>query len=671
MRVTFRRLLGLEALLFSTLYVVSLVGFVRGAQAITARFAALAAGPYLMTSVVTQLRLMPAYALLALGSAFLVWPWVQRGRFVVRFALAQAVVSLAGVTAALLLSPGFFDGIARRAPLIDLFAAQRFGLLHLGALVLLALFVRAVLFAVPSSRVRLALASVAVLALASAMVKPSPAKAKPLKQKNVLVIAADSWRFDRVGVHGAARADLTPHIDAFAKGALDFRSHHVPTASTLESWASFLTALQPSKHGLRSMYPSRAEVESVQQRELLTKRLGDAGFETFVSSDWAGNCFDLVDFGFQRTEVGRVQNFGALLREASVEAHPVVPLFFASIPGWLGDALVPGRQALAAAARPSVLVDRVFDGIDQSVAREKPFFGVVFFSSTHLPYNARPPFNVKYLDPAYDGPNRYHVEIDAHSLITTGFAPTLSPAAVQHVRDLYDGAVSDFDDEVGVLLAGLEARGLMDETVVVLTSDHGEDLYEPGSTVGHGTNFFGGDQSTRIPLFIRAPGVAPRQIDALTRSLDVAPTLLELLSLPPLHDVDGVSLLPLMRGERDSLGLFERAETCYLFFPKAHAMLGLTESERAEVVELQGAADTLEVDPTFRDNLVLREAWRQKVIDAKDRMVRTDRWKLIEIPGKTRPIRRLYDLLADPAQQHDLAGQGLPEEEGLAALLSM
>jgi arylsulfatase A-like enzyme len=292
-------------------------------------------------------------------------------------------------------------------------------------------------------------------------------------------------------------------------------------------------------------------------------------------------------------------------------------------------------------------------------------------SPTHLPYNARSPFNAKYVDPGYRGPNQYHVEIDAHELITTGFAPTLPPAAIQHVRDLYDGAVSDFDDTVGDVLARLEARGLLDDTIVIVTSDHGEDLYEPGSTVGHGTNFFGGDQSTRIPLLIRAPGLSPRRVDAVTRTADVVPTLLELLGLAARApaSLDGVSLGPLLRGEADDLDLTAFAETCYLFFPKANAMLGLSPAERAEVVDLAGAADTLEVDPAFRHNLVLRPALRQAVIDAKDRMARTAKWKLIEIPGKTRPIRRLFDLQRDPGQTQDLAGQGLAIEDELAALI--
>jgi arylsulfatase A-like enzyme len=76
------------------------------------------------------------------------------------------------------------------------------------------------------------------------------------------------------------------------------------------------------------------------------------------------------------------------------------------------------------------------------------------------------------------------------------------------------------------------------------------------------------------------------------------------------------------------------------------------------------------VDADFRHNLVLRPSLRQTVIDAKDTMIRTPEWKLIEIPGKERPIRRLFDLRADPQQQQNLAGQGLPIEDELARRLA-
>lgn len=522
-----------------------------------------------------------------------------------------------------------------------------------------------------NGRIALVVAAL-LLAGATTLHRTPPPKASALSQPNVLIIAADSWRFDRVGVHGAKHADLTPNIDAFSKQAIDLTNLHVATASTLESWVTFFSGQLPSTHGIRSMYPSRDEVRAVDQLSATVPRLlSAAGYDTFVSSDWVGNCFDLVDLGFQKRHVGSVQNFEALLLEATVKAHPLVPLAFGGLPGVLGDALVPGRSALASQARPGALVDQLFDDVDASVKAKRPFLGMVFLSPTHLPYNSRHPFNVKYGTPGYAGPHRYQVEVTAHELITTGFSPTLPREAIEHVQDLYDDAVSDFDDTVGRVLAELEARDLTRNTLVIITTDHGEDLYDPGSTLGHGTNFFGGDQSTHIPFFLRFPGqTQPSTVSALTRTVDLAPTLLSALGLPVPPSMEGVNLLPVLRGEGTEPDLISFAETCYLFFPKAQAMTGLSAAERAEVVELSGAADTLEVDPDFRHNLVLRPAYRDQVIAAKDRMIRTTRWKLIEIPGKTRPIRRLYDVLADPQQTTDLAGRGLPEEAELAALLA-
>jgi arylsulfatase A-like enzyme len=671
--VPFRALLLRQWASFGVVFLAALVSFVRGAEAITARFAALAAGPYLSTSITTQLRMLPAYLLLGLVFAWLARPWIRPGpRLWLRLLCFDVVAFVCVVCPALLISPGYFDAFARKLSGVNLFALQQLGVLHvfgLGAVVLVA---RAAWHSLANARWRIGAAVVSLLTVAGCLIQPAPRRAEPLPdgKKNVLIIAADSWRFDRLGAHGSPREGLTPNIDAFAKQAVDFQQHHVSTASTLESWTTFFTGRFPPGHGIRSMYPSKDEVRSVEHGATLPRLLRDAGYETFVSSDWAGNCFDLIDLGFTHTRVSPVQNFEALLQEASVRAHPLVPLFFARLPGVLGDALVPGRDSLASTARPAALVDQLFDDVDDSVRAKKPFLGLLFVSPTHLPYNARSPFNARYVDPAYVGVNRYHVEIDAHELITTGFAPTLPPAAIQHVRDLYDGAVSDFDDTVGVVLTSLEARGLLDETIVIITSDHGEDLYEPGSTVGHGTNFFGGDQSTRIPLLIRVPGMTARRVDALTRTADLTPTILSLVSQPMPSPLDGTSLTPLLDGTRESLDLTAFAETCYLFFPKTKAMLGLTDAERAGVVELAGAADTLEVDADFRHNLVLRPSLRQTVIDAKDTMIRTPEWKLIEIPGKERPIRRLFDLRADPQQQQNLAGQGLPIEDELARRLA-
>jgi arylsulfatase A-like enzyme len=672
-RATGWRVLAFNGLLALGAWAMGVVSFVAQQGGVSERFASLARGPYLGVAITAQLGVLPAYLVLAVVVSLLVTPWAvtARGaRFFGRVLLLDGLVLLVALGPALLASPGHFDTVARKTRL-DVYLLQRVHGLEVLSGVSALLVIAAFWFFVRSRAAR-TLSALACLAVGTmALREPTPPRATPLGRPNVLIIAADSWRFDRLGLHGATRSGLTPNLDAFAATAVDFRQHHVSTASTLESWATMLSGQFPWTHGLRSMYPSKAEVASVEgSRALLPRQLAALGYDTFVSSDWVGNCFDLVDFGFAHRRVSPVQNFPALMLEATALAHPVVPLFFGALPPPWGEWLVPGRASLASAARPAVLVEQLFTDIDSSVAAKRPFFGVLFVSPTHLPYNARAPFNVKYAAEGYDGPHRYQVEVRAHELITTGFSPALPPETIQHVRDLYDGAVSDFDDTAGEVLRGLEARGLAEQTIVIVTSDHGEDLYEPGSTLGHGTNFFGGDQSTRIPFLVRVPGLAPRTVDAVTRTVDVAPTLLEQVGVPVPPGMEGVSLAPLLTGGRDDLGLTAFAETCYLFFPKSMAMTGLTPDERADVVEVAGAEETLTVDPDFRDNLVLSPALRQAVIDAKDRMVRTRTHKLIVIPGKHREIVRLYDLQADPSQQVNLAGQGLRVEAELRQALN-
>lgn len=670
-REHFKKVLLLQALIFGALYLASVATFGWMADGITERFTAMARGPYLGTAVLAQLRLLPAYAVLTLVAAALTAPLLARlgeGKLLLKALGLNLVVGVVALGPALRHGPGLVDVVARKLPAFDLYGLYRWRVLD----VLTVVFVGLALFSLAQvgRRVGALVVLCLVLAGAAAFRHPVPSVAKALPRPNVLIIATDSWRFDRVGVHGARHADITPNIDAFSKQAIDLTNLHVATASTLESWVTFFTGQLPPTHGIRSMYPSREEVQAVDSMSATVPRLlNAAGYDTFVSSDWVGNCFDLVDLGFAKRHVGPVQNFEALLLEATVKAHPLVLLAFGALPGVLGDVMVPGRASLAGIARPAALVDHLFEEVDASVKARRPFFGTLFLSPTHLPYNSRYPFNVKYGDRAYAGPHRYQVEVSAHELITTGFSPTLPDEAIEHVQDLYDDAVSDFDDTVGQVLGELDARGLASNTIVIITTDHGEDLYDRGSTLGHGTNFFGGDQSTHIPFFVRLPGTKASTVSSLARTVDLAPTLLSALNVPVPASMEGVNLLPVLRGEASEPGLISYAETCYLFFPKAKAMTGLSEAERAEVVELSGAADTLEVDLQFRDNLVLRPAYREAVIDAKDRMVRTTRWKLIEIPGKTRPIRRLYDVLADPRQVNDLAGQGLPEEAELAALL--
>ncbi|MDP6779369.1 MAG: sulfatase [Candidatus Latescibacteria bacterium] len=152
---------------------------------------------------------------------------------------------------------------------------------------------------------------------------------------------------------------------------------------------------------------------------------------------------------------------------------------------------------------------------------------------------------------------------DAHkrSTATVEFEPGDAPG----VSALYDGEVRVFDDLVGRWIAKLEAMGLLDETLVIVVSDHGEELLERGH-VGHTSCNLKGtlyDECIRVPLIMRAPGRLPagRVILDQVSQVDIMPTVFDLLGLDLSLAVDGSSLLPLIRGETDTFRAEAYAET--------------------------------------------------------------------------------------------------------------
>ena len=121
----------------------------------------------------------------------------------------------------------------------------------------------------------------------------------------------------------------------------------------------------------------------------------------------------------------------------------------------------------------------------------------------------------------------------------------LSDADRRRIIDLYDGEIHFADSLVGRVLDTIEELVVHERTVIVITSDHGEELFERG-TMGHGHSLH--DELLRVPLIIRWPGGTPRaRIEDQVRTMDLFPTLLDTLALPVPPGLDGVSLMPLAR----------------------------------------------------------------------------------------------------------------------------
>jgi arylsulfatase A-like enzyme len=189
--------------------------------------------------------------------------------------------------------------------------------------------------------------------------------------------------------------------------------------------------------------------------------------------------------------------------------------------------------------------------------RQAPFFAWLHLVDPHRPYHPPEPFDRSFtVGDAPAGPvldaELDRITVEQRSLGRNELAPILGA---------YDGQIASTDRFLGEVMAALEASGRAADTLVVLCSDHGEELYDHHQYFYHSPSLY--DGVLRIALVLRHPGSLPRGVRVATQvqEIDVLPTVLELLDLPRSPRVEGRSLLALARGaaEADRLAYFEYA----------------------------------------------------------------------------------------------------------------
>jgi arylsulfatase A-like enzyme len=446
---------------------------------------------------------------------------------------------------------------------------------------------------------------------------------------SVVVLAADSLRADRLDPRTA------PHLSALADGGTRFDRAYVSLPRTFPSWVTLLTGRHPHHHGIRSMFP-RWE-ERARDFDALPGRLARAGYATGVTSDYAGDVFSRIELGFGLVDVPEF-DFRQLVRQRALEREtPLMPVLHSRV----GRAAFPVMREMNDAADPAMLA-RDAVRVMRRLEAHGPFFLVVFFSAAHFPYAAPAPYYRRFTDPRYRGRYKYDRPVGLGR-----DAPADALDEVQ-VRALYDGAVSAIDDAAQSILDAMARDGIAKKTVVVVTADHGETLYDHEHGVGHGDHLFG-DEGTHVPLVVVDPREGtPHREAGVVRDVDLAPTLYALTGVAPPTDLDGESLVPALKGEPRSPRL-AFAETGLWF---TEAIPGLPPELR---LPYPGIARLTEVDTQHADELVLQKAMRPLTLVAKHRMVQDERWKLVYVPTRNGVRWMLYDTQADPGETEDVA----------------
>lgn len=414
-----------------------------------------------------------------------------------------------------------------------------------------------------------ALARAALLVLLASACAPDPRDAP---RPHVIVWLMDTLRADHLSCYGYARP-TSPRLDALAAGGVLFEQAHVHSNWTQPSVASLLSARYPLAHA--ADFSTRIPEDA----ELAAEWFGRHGYETagFTTTVAVARRFGFAQ-GFE--------TYGEL------------------------DALRPMRERERRAGADydaERLVDAATAWLDRRPPDARPFFLYLHGVDTHEPYEPHPGYPA--FGARYDGPLDGSVQVQAR--IKRGeIVPT--PEDVQHLVDLYDGEIAYADAQLGRLVDALETRGLLEDVLLVVLSDHGQEFFERGET-GHGHgNLLG--ELTHVPLVMHWPRGLPAgvRVPGLVRGIDVVPTLLALCGLPALPDADGRALV--------------------------------------ERVRAGGGADARADDPVF-----VQRARRDGPVFA----VRTGDWVLVETEGVSAPV--LYDAEPDAPDAGPVRGQAQVE----------
>ena len=435
------------------------------------------------------------------------------------------------------------------------------------------------------------------------------------RPQGVILIMADTLRGDHLDAYGYHRP-TAPVLNSLAKEGALFRDCLAQATWTKVSTPSLLTSLYPSTHGVAEMsdrLPGSATT--------LAEVFREASFATLSMSS--------VVFTGEFTNLH--QGFEELHERSSIPEE--------------------GSKT----ARE--YVDRLLSWL--KTHREVPFFVFLHVFDPHDPFEPRKPFNTLWASAERGEEHKKEVE-KLKKFIKNPFLKRLGlpnreelrksgldrEAFISHLHDWYDGSIRGMDAEIERVLGELRTLGLDDKTLIVFTSDHGEEFLEHGGMF-HGQSVYG--ELNNIPLIMYGKGMVPEGVvvDETVQSIDIMPTILELTGLPVPKGVQGRSLVPFFKGSPPtrtaSLALWQQGGE-----DSPPAQVGVARSkvkwDRPAMSEKASIPDNSPVpwDGKIESIAFIKDGWR---------LIRNRK------EGKGEPTYELFDHRNDPLDMKDLAAE--------------
>ncbi|MFO8055739.1 MAG: sulfatase [bacterium] len=385
--------------------------------------------------------------------------------------------------------------------------------------------------------------------------------------KNLVVFTLDTTRADRLSCYGYEK-ETTPAIDKVARQGVLFENCASCSSITPVSHASIFTGMYPYHHGLRSMHGTEDLVMN-HDTVTLAQALEKEGYNTaaFVSAFPVSRRYGL-DRGFR------------MFDEEFQCKHPQKAV-------GKGGMVDTGTCQRRADATTKSALKWLFEHHRQN-----------FFVWVH------------YFDPH-----------DPILLPPEEFRPETGPEEAgrkEYLRDLYDGEIRFMDRELGKVVDWLRDQGLYENTLIVIVADHGEGLGDHDFWT-HGILY---QEQVLLPLIFRVPGMEGKRVSGRVRSIDIMPTILDLLGVRDPQQTDGKSLVPAMKSGRDIKDRPAYAESQNKFSMRVmgrvyqkDVMYSLTRGDYKYILNITGAQEelyNLSRDPGEQKNLAGDERYSSR-----------------------------------------------------------
>lgn len=309
------------------------------------------------------------------------------------------------------------------------------------------------------------------------------------RAKNVILISIDALRSDHLSCYGYKRK-TSPSIDKLASEGVLFRNVISTSNWTPPSLASIRTATYPYRHGV---------------------------------FDW----MDVIN-----PDLATIESLLKKMRYVTIFIRDSSPNILRS--------------------NDDKLTQKAIDWIRKY--KNRNFFLWIHYFGSHGPYRPSFPYNRMYLNDEFMNKQRHAKLTDAHFLGCGGIPRYVvqdKNSDINYYISQYDGAISFTDKQIGLLLDELQTLGIDKDTIIIITADHGESLDEHEYYFHHG--FYLYDEIIKIPLIIKYNNMLPagKTINSQVRSIDIIPTILELLNIDKDKGMQGKSLLPLISGQQN------------------------------------------------------------------------------------------------------------------------